>query len=348
MGCGTSKILAIENNRWIKESSETFRLSSFSLNDESNGYGNLTSNELECKKGLENGVFVKYLQNFAKTINKQHFMNIWEIIEEYLALTFETSEVLDSLCLELLPRQEYFPMATEFIKLCKLMNDNKQINRIRERTALLMQIRKCCYHLIYNQIYKPFTLTAEYRNMVAYLKNPFQGINYEQFEYLNVLGQGSYGLVVQCRKISSGKMYAMKIQPKILLLRQFRHDKDRVTRELAANIVLNHPYIASIAYAFQTKTLAMLISPICGCGDLRRSQSLCPDQRMSLERVTFYAAEISSALMYLHIHDIMYRDLKPANVLLHPDGHIMLADLGSLTGILIALAICHIYVLIDL
>ena len=53
---------------------------------------------------------------------------------------------------------------------------------------------------------------------------------------------------------------------------------------------------------------------------------------MSMDRVVFYAAEILSALMYLHRHDIMYRDLKPSNVLLMADGHVKLVDLGSLTG----------------
>ena len=97
-------------------------------------------------------------------------------------------------------------------------------------------------------------------------------------------------------------------------------------------MVFNHPYIASVAYAFQTETMVMLVSPISACGDLRRSLNLCQNNCMGLDRVVFYAAEIVSALMYLHRHDIMYRDLKPSNVLLNSDGHIMLADFGSVAG----------------
>ena len=123
----------------------------------------------------------------------------------------------------------------------------------------------------------------------------------------------------------------MKVQPKNALLRHFRKDKNRVTCELAASVVFSHPYLASIAYAFQTETLVMLVSPISACGDLRRCMSLCVNKRMTIDRVMFYAAEIVSALMYLHRHDVMYRDLKPANV--SADGHIMLADFGSLAGI---------------
>ena len=42
----------------------------------------------------------------------------------------------------------------------------------------------------------------------------------------------------------------------------------------------------------------------------------------------FYAAEITSALSYLHNLNIVYRDLKPENILLDAKGHIVLTDFG--------------------
>ena len=146
---------------------------------------------------------------------------------------------------------------------------------------------------------------------------------------MNVIGKGGFGAVVQVRMKTTGEIFAMKIQPKISLLHQYRSDKIRITSELAASVVFDHPYLSSVSYAFNTETLTMLVYPISTCGDLRRSLSFC-DGRMSLDRVTFYSAEIVSALMYLHRHDIMYRDLKPGNVLLNSDGHIKLADFGAL------------------
>lgn len=56
--------------------------------------------------------------------------------------------------------------------------------------------------------------------------------------------------------------------------------------------------------------------------------ALCIEGPFSLERARFYAAEIAIAIAHLHRLSILYRDLKPANILFTHSGHCLLADMG--------------------
>lgn len=55
---------------------------------------------------------------------------------------------------------------------------------------------------------------------------------------------------------------------------------------------------------------------------------MCKETRFREDKAKFYAVEIALALNHLHSHGIIYRDLKPENVILDRDGHIKLTDFG--------------------
>ena len=298
------------NEGLIDESSESFAITDF-------------------KFRLQNEMELQMLRTFANSCSCMYLLDIWELVKDYEAIEI-SNEFYRRISILLQPHVDSFPMSSEFLKLCS----ERTKGHINPRTfVLLYHIHQLCFHHIFVKIYQPLMETALFKAKFSQpdLQNGKQ-ISHGSFNYLTVIAQGGFGVVLKCRKVSTGQDFAMKIQPKSILLRHFHRDKTRVTSELEASVVFSHPYIASVVYAFQTETMVMLVSPISACGDLRRSLNICPNKRMSLDRVVFYAAEITSALMYLHRHDIMYRDLKPANVLLHADGHIMLADFGSVAG----------------
>ncbi len=104
----------------------------------------------------------------------------------------------------------------------------------------------------------------------------------------------------------------MKIMKKehVIAKNQVTHTKD----EKSVLQKIKHPFIVNLHFAFQTPDKLYLILDYVNGGEL--FFHLKKNGKFSEERVKFYAAEIASALLHLHRHGIIYRDLKPENLLL--------------------------------
>ena len=97
--------------------------------------------------------------------------------------------------------------------------------------------------------------------------------------------------------------------------------------------ITRHPFIVGLNYAFQTRDKLFLILDYCPGGDL--GKVLCREKRFTEDRARIYLAEVLLALEDLHKRDIIFRDLKPDNVVLDADGHALLTDFGlSKEGVL--------------
>jgi serum/glucocorticoid-regulated kinase 2 len=84
--------------------------------------------------------------------------------------------------------------------------------------------------------------------------------------------------------------------------------------------------LVGLNFAFQTAEKLYFVLDYCAGGEL--FFHLGHVQRFPEARARFYAAEITLAIEYVHNLDIIYRDLKPENVLLDANGHIRLTDFG--------------------
>ena len=149
-------------------------------------------------------------------------------------------------------------------------------------------------------------------------------IDFSSFSIMEEIGNGSFGIVYKVSKISSGQVFAMKSLSKSTLQKQ-KQLKYAIS-ECKIMKQLNHPFIVPLYYAFQTPKYLYLILELCPNGDLL---GLLEKKGVIEENIArFYIAEVILALEYLHEADIIYRDLKPANVLIASDFHIKLADFG--------------------
>ncbi|CDS43107.1 G protein coupled receptor kinase 1 [Echinococcus multilocularis] len=148
------------------------------------------------------------------------------------------------------------------------------------------------------------------------------------FSVHRIIGRGGFGEVYGCRKLDSGKMYAMKCL-----------DKKRIKLKSGESMALNErtilsrvssgdasPFIVCMTYAFQTPEKLCFILDLMNGGDL--NYHLSQRGTFNEEDVKFYVAEIILGLQHMHERNIVYRDLKPANILLDESGHVRISDLG--------------------
>ncbi|CAG8604652.1 8198_t:CDS:2 [Funneliformis caledonium] len=144
------------------------------------------------------------------------------------------------------------------------------------------------------------------------------------FTICRTLGTGSFGRVHLAQSKYNNKFYAMKVLKKseVVRLKQVEHTNNE--KHILEQV--QHPFLVNLWGTFQDSTnLYMVMDYVVG-GEL--FSILRKSQRFPDHVAKFYAAEVVLAFEYLHSKDIIYRDLKPENLLLDRNGHIKITDFG--------------------
>lgn len=149
-------------------------------------------------------------------------------------------------------------------------------------------------------------------------------ISLESFKIIKVIGKGSFGKVFLVREKQSGQLYAMKVLKKDYILRKNQVEHTKTERSVLGYI--HHPFIVGLNMAFQTADKLFFVLDYCSGGEL--FFHLGKVGQFVEERAKFYAAQITLALEYVHQRGVIYRDLKPENVLLDQAGNVRLTDFG--------------------
>ncbi|MQL72322.1 hypothetical protein Taro_004631 [Colocasia esculenta] len=154
------------------------------------------------------------------------------------------------------------------------------------------------------------------------------------FKLVRRLGRGDVGTVYLCRlrddhqnrpPCSPPPCYAMKVVDKRELAMKKKLGRAEAERRVLG--VLDHPFLPTLYADFDAPPhYSCAVMEFCPGGDLHSLRHRQPSKCFPLHAVRFYAAEVLMALEYLHMLGIVYRDLKPENVLIRSDGHIMISD----------------------
>lgn len=150
------------------------------------------------------------------------------------------------------------------------------------------------------------------------------GLTMENFKVLRVLGKGNFGKVMLVQNRLSGRIYALKTLKKSHLIGRGEVEHTRAERAILAQN--KHPFLVSLMFSFQTPEKIYFGLDYIPGGEL--FVVIQKEGHFPEERARLYAAMLILALDYLHGQHVIYRDLKPENVLIDMTGFLKLADFG--------------------
>ena len=149
----------------------------------------------------------------------------------------------------------------------------------------------------------------------------------DDLEFHRLFGAGTFGRVWIVSPFGRPVPYALKIQCKRELLDQ--RQAGGAQRERAVMVKLDHPFVCKLINTFQDEAcIYMLLQFVQGGELLNLIQGGDVYGGLPESAAKFFAAGILEGLTHMHQRQIVYRDLKPENVLLDRDGYAVIVDFG--------------------
>jgi hypothetical protein len=147
----------------------------------------------------------------------------------------------------------------------------------------------------------------------------------EDLEQIKTLGTGTFGRVKIARNKKTGETYALKILQKAQIV-TYKQEKNVINEKSILSMAI-HPFILQLIATFKNKNCLFMVLELVQGGELF---SLLHNNggKVAVKSARFYAGCVLSALGFLHSKNILYRDLKPENLLIDKDGYCKVVDFG--------------------
>ncbi|KAM9853162.1 rhodopsin kinase grk7-b [Aulostomus maculatus] len=206
------------------------------------------------------------------------------------------------------------------VETCKHLSE-KNFNE-----AMVSKIREATRDFLKGKPFSEYLRSIFFYRFLQWKEYEKQRISDKYFYQFRTLGKGGFGEVCAVQVKHTGQMYACKKLDKRRLKKkggerlalQEKHILEKVTS----------PFIVTLAYAYDNKTHLCLVMDLMEGGDLRFHIYDLGERGLRMERVIYYTAQITMGILHLHAMSIVYRDMKPENVLLDSNGRCRLSDFG--------------------
>ena len=149
-------------------------------------------------------------------------------------------------------------------------------------------------------------------------------VTFADFNFLMVIGRGTFGKVFLAELKTTKKLYAVKSIRKDILIQYDQIENTILEKDIMFEC--DHPFLVGMEFLFQNDMRLYFVMPFVRGGELYKV--FAAQKRFKEKQVIFYAAQMAIAIGYLHDKGIVHRDLKLENILLNQDGYLKIIDYG--------------------
>uniref|UniRef100_A0A8C6TZE3 G protein-coupled receptor kinase n=1 Tax=Neogobius melanostomus TaxID=47308 RepID=A0A8C6TZE3_9GOBI len=207
-------------------------------------------------------------------------------------------------------------------------DEAEALERLSEENfeEVISTIKKATIEFLKGKPFSEYLHSPFYYKFLQWKEYEKQTISDKYFYEFRPLGKGGFGEVCAVQVKHTGQMYACKKLHKRCLKKKDGQRLALLEKQILEKV--NSLFVVNLAYAYENKSHLCLVMDLMIGGDLKFHIYHLGTRGLRKDRIVYYSAQITCGIQHLHAMNIVYRDMKPENVLLDAKGQCRLSDLG--------------------